>query len=128
MQSRRIVILASPDGEVVETIRPLLEQLGYSCILLDKGSRVVLEMLARNVELIILDLELDGMSGIEIIPIIKELRPKLPLMVISNDDSFETGKEVAKFGVWYFVMKPVDSSLIYNLITYLPYRASSGLN
>jgi len=128
MVTKRTVILASPDAIVVQTVRPLLEELGYSCITLDKGSRVVLEMLARSVQLIILDLDLDGMSGLEVIPIIKELRPRLPLVVLSEDNSFETGKEVAKFGVWYFMTKPVDASIMYNLITYLPYRAASGVN
>jgi len=128
MERKRTVILASPDAEVVRTVRPLLEEMGYSCITLDKGSRVVLEMLARSVQLIILDLDLDGMSGMEIIPIIKELRPRVPLVILSEDDSFETGKEIAKFGVWYFLIKPVDSAIMYNLITYLPYRAASGVN
>lgn len=128
MEAQRTVILASPDVEVVETVRPLLQDLGYSCIVMNKGSKVLLELLAQDVHLVILDLELDGMSGLEIIPLIKELRPRLPVVVVSDDDSFETGKEVAKFGVWYFLVKPVNSNVIYNLITYLPYRVASSAN
>ncbi len=126
MEARRTVILASPDADVVRTVQPLLEQQGYSCIQMDKGSKVLLEMLARNVQLIILDLDLDGMSGLEIIPIIKELRPRLPLVVLSDDDSFETGKEVAKFGVWYFLMKPVDPVVVHVLVSSVGCRMPSA--
>ncbi len=59
-------------------------------------------------DLLVLDIDLFDNSGLDLIPMIKRVRPSPPLRVVSSDNSFEIGREIAKSGVWLFLIKSIE--------------------
>ncbi|MFQ5754217.1 MAG: response regulator [bacterium] len=116
---KKKVLIASNDFEVTECAANTIDEERFHLIYSDQASQVLLTLLDTEIDLLIFDLDLSGMTGLELIPIIRKVRPNLPLIVISNDNSFETGREVAKHGVWLFLLKPIDQNKLESFLNYV---------
>ena len=124
--NKNIVLIASDDARVTESIADAIDEEQFFPIYSNRASEVLLKILDFNLDLLILDIDLSGMSGLEIIPIIKKIRPNVPVIVVSSDNSFETGKKVAKFGVWLFLLKPIDIDKLECFLNHVKMRSNSS--
>jgi len=113
----RLILVATNDAGVRESLLSILNHKNYFVTVLNRGSEVLLTVLENDIDLAIIDLELQGMSGREIIPIIRRTRPKVPIIAVSGDNSFETGKEIAQQGVWYYLPKPLNLTELDQLLS-----------
>lgn len=120
MQADKTILVATSDLDVKNNLRSIVEEKGCFTMVLNRGSEVVLAVLEENIDLIILDLDLEGMSGLEVIPIIKKSRPKIPIIVISGDNSIETGSRVLQYGIFYYLHKPINVKEIKEVLEFVP--------
>lgn len=105
---KKQVVVATIDRNVEEIFFNGFANKNFDVAFLRKASDVLLTILEEDLDLLIIDLELSGISGIDLIPIIRKSRPRLPLIVISNDFNYQIRKMVAQEGVTYQLFKPVD--------------------
>ena len=85
-----------------------LSDLGYA---VDKasGGRAALEQLAQKpIELVLLDYQMPGMNGIEVLNEIKKKDPALPVIIITAYGTIERAVEAIKSGADDFITKPFD--------------------
>lgn len=121
---KKTILVASEDDSVTDCITAVLDEDEFSPIYVDRASEVLLEVLDVKLDLLILDIDLSGMSGLDFIRIIKKMRPKLPLIVISSDNSFETGKEVAKLGIELYLLKPIETDKLENFMNHVKIKSN----
>ncbi|MFQ5705977.1 MAG: response regulator [bacterium] len=69
---------------------------------------LLLEILDREYDLVIYDLESSNKDGLKLIKIMRRIRPKVPLLVISSDPSKKLGGKVLQEGVTYYSVKPIE--------------------
>lgn len=69
-------------------------------------------LVSASFQSMVLSLQPGDPSFIELIPLVKKLRPKLPIIVIADGDSLEEQRSVQKQGIFYFVPRPVASKEI----------------
>ena len=62
----------------------------------------------QNLSLILLDLHMPGMTGVEVLKNIREINPDLPVIIITGKGSYEWAKRCADLNVQGFMEKPVD--------------------
>ena len=105
---KKQVVVATIDRNIEDLFFEGLEDDELEVTFLRKASDVLLTILEEDLDLLIVDLELSGISGIDLIPIIRKSRPRLPLIVISNDFTYQVRKMVAQEGVTYQFFKPVN--------------------
>lgn len=110
------MLVATQDRHVEEMLLSLLDAESYSVDFSKKGSEVLLMIMEKDIDLVVLDLDLLGMTGMEILPIIRKSKPHLPVIVIGEDYSIKTAEEIAKEGVLYYLLKPVDGKELGQLI------------
>ncbi|MCK4846480.1 MAG: sigma-54-dependent Fis family transcriptional regulator [Deltaproteobacteria bacterium] len=86
-------------------------------VLSDEGFRVLtaesaedgIESIEKEVpDLLLLDIWLPGMDGVDALKIIKERRKELPIIMISGHGSVETAVTATKFGAYDFLEKPLS--------------------
>ena len=89
-------------------LRAVLAEAGYTTLEADDGDAAVERVKGRGVDLVLLDLKMARMGGIEALEAIKELRFDLPVVLMTAYASVETAVEAMKKGAFDYVTKPVD--------------------
>jgi diguanylate cyclase (GGDEF)-like protein len=105
-QKPRILIV---DDE--PAIRDLLSQMldeEYECVLSGSAEDALIEFQRAEFDLVISDINLGGMTGVEMVPRLQELRPDTVVMMISGAGSMESAIEAMRVGVFDYVRKPFD--------------------
>jgi len=74
---------------------------------------LLLEILDTDYDAIIYDLELSDFDGVKMVRIIRRIRPKVALIVISTQSSTHFGGKVLQEGVAYFAVKPINHNAVY---------------
>ncbi|MFQ5771343.1 MAG: response regulator [bacterium] len=73
---------------------------------------LLLEVLERDYGVIIYDLEISKLDGLKMVKILRKIRPKVSLVIISNDPSKELGGKILQEGVAYYAVKPMNPEAI----------------
>ncbi len=105
------VIVADSDEEVRKRLFVRLSTKGYEVKTTDSASGLIREV-ERTTGILVLDVELSGMKAYEMIPLVKEINPRVPIIVMSADSSVELAQRIRHEGVFFYAMKPLDGDEI----------------
>ena len=101
-------ILIVDDEEAIRNL--LAEMLGdeYACVTAGSAETALLEFQNANFDLVISDINLGGMSGVEMVPRILSISPDTVVMMISGAQSVDTAIEAMRVGAFDYIRKPFD--------------------
>lgn len=86
-------------------------ELGVGKVYTAGSAREALELLGEHrPEILITDIRMSEMSGLELIEAAKEISPKLRVLVLTGYDSFEYARQSLRLKVQDFFLKPVEES------------------
>ncbi len=89
-----------------------LSRNGHEVSVAEDG-RMALELLGKNVpDLLITDIKMPGMDGIELLQQVKERYPDLPVIIITGYATVETALEAMKGGAFDYILKPFPVEVI----------------
>ena len=92
--------------------------LGFEVAVSFSGAKRALEYLeTNNVDLILSDIKMPQMSGIEFIEIVSEKYPGMRKVLVSGYSEFEYVKAAIKFDVDNYLLKPIDYDEIVEVLT-----------
>ena len=66
----------------------------------------------QDFDVVITDLKMPGMDGIEVLKTIKILQPEVPVIIITGYSTVDTAVDAMKNGAFDYIAKPFTSSLI----------------
>lgn len=73
-----------------------------------ENGRMALELLdSFDFDVLITDIEMPGMTGLELIEIVKENYPRIKIIILSGYSNFEYARTAIKYGVEDYILKPV---------------------
>jgi DNA-binding NtrC family response regulator len=106
------VLIVEDDQMQREMMRLLLQRkLGLEAELAENG-RVALHILqrdeGRNIKLVILDLNMPVMNGLEALSILRQRYPSLPVIMLTGNKDAESATQAMKLGATDFVSKPYE--------------------
>lgn len=84
-----------------------LEDQGYQVKVFDNGE-LCLNCLDENPGVICLDINMPGLSGLEILKQLRLANRDIPVMVITKNDALDSAIEAMKIGAFDYMVKPVD--------------------
>ena len=106
-------ILIVDDNEVMRfTLTELLEESGFECNAVGDGIAALEEVKNNFYDLVILDLRLPGMNGLEILRKVKLSNKTLPVIMLTAFGEITTAVEAIKQGAHDFITKPFDNEAI----------------
>lgn len=70
----------------------------------------------KEFEVVLLDLQMPDMSGLDFLPIIKRLEDAPEVVIITMDDSLSSGLAAMRFGAYDYLNKPVDLSRLEEIV------------
>lgn len=102
------VLLVDDEEEFVTTLAERLEIRGYEPHTSQDGEEA-LEMIDNNAyDVIVLDLMMPGLSGLEVMQQAKDKKPDLPVILLTGHGSTREGMEGMRHGAFDYLMKPLD--------------------
>jgi two-component system, OmpR family, response regulator VicR len=103
------VLLTDDEEPFVETMTKRLSKRGLavSCALSGQEALKQIEK-QPNVEVVILDVKMPGMDGIETLREIKRLHPLVEVVMLTGHATVETAIQGMKLGAFDYLMKPCD--------------------
>jgi|TARA_Y100000817_G_scaffold262668_1_gene217468 two-component system nitrogen regulation response regulator GlnG len=95
-----------------ESIRWVLErglsEKGMDVKTFDSASKVIKKLETENPQLILTDIKMPGKSGIDLLDEVKELRPEIPIIIMTAHSDLESAVESYEHGAWEYLPKPFD--------------------
>jgi CheY-like chemotaxis protein len=90
------------------------------------SGKEALDRLSGEIEpqliVILSDINMPGMDGLELLRVVKERRPELPVMMVTAYGDEERRRRAAEYGAAEFVTKPVDFDALKTQLQLLPGR------
>jgi DNA-binding NtrC family response regulator len=100
-------ILIVDDEEVLrDVLEVLLRRENFDILLAASGEEALSVLDQEEVDLVILDVMLPGISGIDTLRAIRIANPNLPVIVITAFSSIDGAIEAMKFGAYHYIPKP----------------------
>src|ERR1700757_2789183 len=110
------ILVVDDEPGVRDSLKGVLEDEGYSAWEADSGEACLEFLRAEAVDLILLDVWLPGMDGLETLQKIRELSNPPEVIMISGHGTIETAVRATKLGAYDFLEKPLSIDRTLNLI------------
>ena len=109
MEEARGTILIVDDEEPIRVLlsRKLGAE-GYNCVVAADGERALWKASTQDFDLVLLDTDMPGLSGIEVLPQIVAEHPDTNVVMMTTAADIKTAIEAMKQGAYDYVAKPLD--------------------
>ena len=103
------VLIVDDDASHRAMLRATLTAEGFATLEADDGDVAVQKVEEEGCDLILLDLKMPRVDGIEALRQIKRLNPALPVLIMTAYASVDTAVEALKIGAYDYLTKPLDT-------------------
>jgi len=108
-QGKTSVVLTIDDDQAVrESLANFLEDFGYEVLQAEDGQQGLEVFAANRPDLILVDLRMPRMDGLQVLARVQELSPQTPIMVISGAGDIRDVVEALRRGAWDYLVKPIQ--------------------
>ena len=111
------VLLVDDEVDFLKILAERLEVRGLRVITATSGEDAVTNTEKEEYDLIVLDLSMPGIDGLETLKRIKTRQPDAEIIILTGQGSVRTGIEAMKLGAEDFLQKPVDISELMDKIS-----------
>ncbi|MDQ3366018.1 MAG: sigma-54 dependent transcriptional regulator [Myxococcota bacterium] len=102
------VFVIDDEREMVELIALGLKKRGFTIMPFGSGAAALAAIPKHDVDVIVTDLNMKGMTGLELCQQVAADRPDIPVLMLTAFGSFETAVGAVRAGAYDFVTKPVE--------------------
>jgi len=104
----KTVLVVDDERSVRDSLKMILEYEHYEVLFAENGEQALKTVQSASLDVILLDVKMSGMDGIEVLQRVRENKQNLPVIMISGHGTFETAVEATKLGAFDFLPKPLD--------------------
>jgi two-component system response regulator HydG len=108
MKEKPDILVADDDMAHRTMLKALLGRWNYDITEADDGSTAIEKVKERSFDLILMDIRMVKVSGIEALDKIKAYNPSIPIIIMTAYSSLETAIETLKKGAYDYLTKPLD--------------------
>lgn len=110
-------ILIVDDNRINQVVtQRILEQKGFKCDICDNGTDAILKIRNFPYDLVLMDVNMPGISGLEATRLIREFNQTIPIVALTAVEIEEIRDEINQAGMNDIIVKPYDTSVFYQVI------------
>ena len=106
------VLVVDDDEGHLSVVKTVIKSWGYDVEGADDGTKAVEKAKDRPFDLIVMDVRMAEMSGIEALKVIKKYNPAIPILIMTAYSSVESAVEALKAGAYDYLTKPLDFDVL----------------
>lgn len=120
-QSRILVV--DDDSQLREAIVDTLMLTGYDCLEASSGENALYQLSKRSVDMVIADIQMDGMDGHTLLRNIRDKFPQLPVLLMTAYANIDGAVRAMREGAIDYLAKPFAPEVLLNQVSrYVPVR------
>jgi two-component system nitrogen regulation response regulator NtrX len=104
----KTVLVVDDEKSVRDSLKMILEYERYEVLFAENGEQALGKLALSEIDLVLLDVKMAGMDGLEVLQKIRHRSAALPVIMISGHGTIETAVEATKLGAFDFLPKPLD--------------------
>jgi len=108
----KTILVADDEKGIRDTLTRLLEYEKYRVVVAEDGHEALDKAGRGDIDLVLLDIKMPGMDGMEVLAKLNETHNGLPVVIISGHGTVQTAVEATRLGAFDFIEKPIDADRI----------------
>ncbi|HBA55515.1 MAG TPA: hypothetical protein DCZ04_13940, partial [Syntrophorhabdus aromaticivorans] len=113
---RTNVLVVDDDDHMRIALKESLSKAGYAVSLAGNGLEAVEEIDRRSFDLLITDVKMPQLNGIDLLQHVKDKRPLLPVILITAYGTVQDAVKVIKKGAFDYIQKPFNTDTLYGVV------------
>lgn len=106
------LLIVDDEGNIRRALRALLEAEGHRVREAGTAEDALAEATTRSPDVVLLDLALPRMSGLEALPLLQEAAPSSAVVMMSGQASLADAVEATRLGAFHFIEKPLSPEAV----------------
>ena len=106
------ILIVDDEKNYPMILSELLEEEGYSTLRASSGMEALNILAEERVDLVLTDVKMPGMSGIQLLEKIKDMHQDMPVIIMTAYGSVEKAVEAMHKGAYTFILKPFDNQAL----------------
>ncbi|HON23170.1 MAG TPA: response regulator, partial [Syntrophales bacterium] len=105
---RKTILIVDDEETICQSLSGILRDEGYETVTAGSGEEALKIIEEEMPNLVLLDIWLPGMDGIEVLKIIRSEYPQIRVIMMSGHGTIETAVKATKLGAYDFIEKPLS--------------------
>lgn len=123
--SQSKILVVEDDAGLREALVDTLQLAGYQALEADSGETALLLLKNQQVDLVVSDVQMGGMSGLSLLKSIKSTYPNLPMLIMTAYGTINDAVEAIKEGACNYMAKPFAPEVLLNMVNqYIPLKTT----
>src|SRR4030067_2331497 len=106
------ILIVDDEKMIYSIVARRLAKEGYACVMANNGREALAHFYKDNFSLIISDIRMPEMDGLELLKNVKAVRPNMMFIIMTAHPEINMAVEAIRLGANDFILKPVDLELM----------------
>jgi putative two-component system response regulator len=115
-EKKDTILVVDDDSYVLESVTALLTQCGYDVVSCRNAEEAMVNLQQTGVDTVLTDIKMPVITGIELLEIIHNLNPDIPVILMTAYAELEIAVEALKKGAFDFIIKPYKPTYLLHCI------------
>lgn len=109
-------LLVDDELGFIEIMTKRLKRRGFRVTSVLSGTEALRSLRRQDYDVVVLDLKMEDMDGIEVLRILKTIAPEIPVIILTGHGSEEAAVDGLALGAFDYLMKPCDLEELINVM------------
>jgi diguanylate cyclase (GGDEF)-like protein len=110
-KEKSLILIIDDEAPIRQLLMEVLKH-SYACREAESAEQALAALAKDDFDLVISDIRMGGMSGLELVPHVHSISPDCVVLMISGQNSIETAIEALRAGAFDYITKPLDIPLV----------------
>jgi len=104
------ILVVDDEADMRWILTNVLKKKGYRTITADDGKKAVQKVLENDPDIILLDIRMPEMDGIQVLEKVREINPSIQVIIITAFTDIKNAVQAMKLGAYDYLIKPFDNN------------------
>jgi len=110
------ILVVDDEPEVCRLVQRVLQRDHFHVLCATSGKRALASLRNRCVDLVILDISMPDMSGIQVLAELRVRRKSLPVLMLTGHGHLDTARQAMQLGAYDYITKPFSVDLVKKIV------------
>ena len=115
-RNQKKILIIDDEPQLAQSLNVRLKASGYDCLTVSDGVSGINKFKEESPDLVILDIMMPGLSGLDVLKELKQINPVVPVIMLTAYGTPQSAIEALKIGAWDHLSKPFNNETLLEMI------------